>query len=134
LAPAGTLRGLAGGVDWTDVLRFNAPLIGAAMVASAIGLATGAAPLPRPARAAGVAGCVAALGLQLSAAVATRRVFGPSGVTDYRWLTDVLGGAPQRWLNLTTGFDDTTGTIARQWPDSRGLAVDRFDPRVRHER
>lgn len=132
--PAGTLLGLAGGVGWTDVLRFNAPLIGAAMAASAIGLAIGSVPLPRPIRAAGAVGGATSSALLLGSSVVTRRVFGASGVTHYRWLADVLEGAPKRWLNVTTGFDDTTGTLARLWPDSRGLAVDRFDPRTRHER
>jgi SAM-dependent methyltransferase len=132
--PARELADQVGGVRWVDVLRFNAPLVGAAALAATVGLGMARAPLPRAIRTAGALGSVAALHLLAGSALAARLVFGPSGVTDYRWLTDALGGAPRRWLNVTTGFDDTTGTLARLWPESTGLAIDRFDVAVPHER
>jgi SAM-dependent methyltransferase len=131
--PAAAATGQATGVSAADVLRLNEPLPRLAAVATILGLAAAAAPIPTRLRAIAAAGGLAAAYLRLASDIVAHVVFDLSGVTRYSWLRDRLGLKPARWLNLTTGFDDTTGTLARLWPDSEFVAVDRYDPTGRHE-
>ena len=129
---ARSLGMLEGRVRPVDVLRFNAPLPELALAVALGGTLVAAAPAPRAIRAMAAIGGLSALYLATASAVAAQLVFGGS-LTTYAWLAGVLGGTPSRFVNITTGFDDTTGTLVRLWPDSEPLAVDWFDPETRHE-
>ncbi len=133
LAPARSAASLPGGVRPLDVLRLNVSMPALAVAATAAGVLVAATPVPRPLRLAAVAGAATAAWFLAASTAATHLVFDASGLTRYAWLTEALGGPPRRWVNLTTGFDDTTGTLARLWPESTFLALDRFDDAVPHE-
>ena len=66
--------------------------------------------------------------------VAAWWVFDGSQVTRWRWLVGALGAVPRRWVNVTTGFDDTTTALRELFPASAGVTVDLFDPGAPHER
>lgn len=70
----------------------------------------------------------------VASTLAATWVFDVSGVTRWRWLREFIGESPRRWLNVTTGFDDTTDALTVCFPDSSGIAVDLFDERGRHDR
>lgn len=133
LQPARSASALAGGVRARDVLRFNAAMPVLAVLAVVVGVVVAVSPVPDLVRVVGAAGALVALYLLVASTLVTFLVFERSGLTRYAWLPDFLGGPPARWVNVTTGFDDTTGTLARLWPDSSMLAVDWFDPSVDHE-
>src|SRR5829696_4164858 len=105
--PDASAIALPGSVRARDVLRFNAPLPAIAGTSAAAGLIIGLLPLPRLVRIVGALGAISALQLLVTATAATLLVFDRSGLTRYDWLREALGRDPRRWVNLTTGFDDT---------------------------
>ena len=133
LQPAASAATLPGGVTAADVLGFNVAMPVLAAGAMAAGGLVACSPFRPPIRYAAAAGALTAAWFLAASTAATRLVFERSGLTRYAWLTEALGAPPRRWVNLTTGFDDTTGTLARLWPHSRYLACDRFDPAAPHE-
>lgn len=49
---------------------------------------------------------------------------------DLHWLARALGRSPRRWINIHSGWDETSGLLEQIFPDAIGEAVDLFDPRV----
>lgn len=110
-----------------DVMGFNrlpfvaGPVIGLAAVVASVAIVA----LPHIARIAlGIAG-LGALVLTSGAVVATWRVFGPDASRRWDWIQSTASDS-RRWLNLTTGFDDSTGRLRTTTPGA-GTAIDVFD-------
>ena len=116
-----------------DVLSFNrlpfiaGPAIGVIGVAAAIVLGG----LPGIVRIGlGMAG-VGALSLTAAAVFVTWRVFGANSTARWDWVRSVSARST-RWLNLTTGFDDSTGRL-QAIVDGVGRTIDVFDPTMAHD-
>lgn len=52
---------------------------------------------------------------------------------DLHWLSRALTHAPRRWINIHSGWDETSGLLAAIFPDAVGEVVDIFDRRVMTE-
>jgi hypothetical protein len=130
-AMAAPMRGLPADADRPvgpgDVISFNrlpfiaGPAIGLIAVAAAIVLGG----LPGIVRLGlGVAG-VGALSLTAAAVIVTWRVFGADAAARWDWVRSASARST-RWLNLTTGFDDSTGRL-QAIVDGVGRTIDVFD-------
>jgi SAM-dependent methyltransferase len=53
---------------------------------------------------------------------------------DLSWVCSVLSRAPQRWINIHCGLDETSALLAAIFPDSARQVIDIFDPLVMTER
>lgn len=54
-------------------------------------------------------------------------VYDRSDLYEWAWLTSQLP-VPRRWVNINTGFDETSAVWRRLFPSSAGTVVDLFDP------
>jgi SAM-dependent methyltransferase len=117
-----------------DVLWFNYPTYLASV--AIMGIAAAALKymrLPGTVRAGiGMGALVAAWWLAASTAVAMW-VFQLSGVTRWAWLPSCFESPPSKWLNVTTGFDDTTPALTRLFGSAEGLSVDVFNSRSKRD-
>ena len=52
---------------------------------------------------------------------------------DLRWLEGALSRAPQRWLNIHSGWDETSEVLAGVFPHADGRVADIFDPLIMTE-
>ena len=120
------------GVGLRDVIWFNWPTYVAAalvVVAATAVLWTG---LPAPANVLVALGGAFAAWWTVASILAAWWVFNASGVTRWGWVPERVG-EPSRWLNLTSGFDDTTTRLRVALPRTQGQAVDLFDPLATHD-
>ncbi|MDQ3127780.1 MAG: YndJ family protein [Chloroflexota bacterium] len=124
--------GGAGPVRPGDVISFNrssfvaGPAIGVVAILSSVSIGN----LPDALRiGVGLAG-LGALVATSAAVLVTWRVFGPEAPERWAWIRSV-GTDSARWLNLTTGFDDSTATLRATLP-GRGSAIDVFDSSRTH--
>ena len=124
--------GGAGPVRPGDVISFNrssfiaGAVIGVAAILSSVSIGG----LPDALRIrVGLAG-LGALVATAAAVLVTWRVFGPEAPERWAWIRSV-GTDSARWLNLTTGFDDSTATLRATLP-GQGSAIDVFDSSRTH--
>lgn len=112
-----------------QILEFNWRMYLA--TAAGAGVAAHAAPyLPLAARAALWAGVTPALMWMVSSLLVSHYVYDRFPLYDLRWLARALACSPRRWINIHSGWDETSGLLAQIFPDAIGEAVDLFDPRV----
>jgi SAM-dependent methyltransferase len=113
-----------------QIVRFNWPqyVVGfACIVAASIGLATFSLPsVPRWLIASGI---LAAGWWLLASLVASLWIYDRSPLTGWRWLRPHLpnAAAAQRFLNVHSGFDDSTRQLQIVFPEARVQIVDLFD-------
>ena len=115
----------------TDVIAFNIAQFVLGPVAGVLALFAALTPLPFPLRVGLIVAGVLAIEMTISAIAATWWVFGHRADRRWAWVHD-RAGTPRRWINLTTGFDDSTATMQHSIPGS-GVAVDVFDTTVQHD-
>lgn len=115
-----------------QILQFNWRMYAGAAVA--IGTCwSGAVFLPAMARAAlWVVSAPAVFWLASSLAV-SHYVYDRFPLYDFDWLERALTRTPRRWLNVHSGWDETSGLLAGVFPGATGQVVDIFDPRVMTE-
>jgi SAM-dependent methyltransferase len=114
-----------------DVLGFNVAPVVIAPVVGVIALAVALAPLPLPLRFALALAGLAAIVLTIGAIATVWWVFGRSG-RRWTWVLE-QAGQPQRWLNVTTGFDDSSALLRRSL-GGQGRSIDVVDPSLELER
>jgi SAM-dependent methyltransferase len=118
-----------------DVIWFNWPVFAAAAAAVAAGIVVLAVFSPPLVVSLLVAVGIAVGAVWLVAATsAAWWVFEGSQLTRWWWLPGVLADPSAPWVNITTGFDDTTPSLARLLPFASGAAIDLFDESVAHDR
>jgi hypothetical protein len=109
-----------------DVVWFNwPPFVFGPITAIVAGLAA-LGPLPTAVRIGLAIGAVAALVATTTAVMAIVWVFGFGTARRWRWVANAAH-RPRTWLNLTTGFDDSTSTLRARLAGVTGLSVDIFD-------
>jgi SAM-dependent methyltransferase len=103
------------------VVAFNWPRYAAALATVAVGAT---APLPRPARAAAaLAGTWTVTSL-----LATWWAYDRSPLYEWRWLTGLLPGPPDRYAVVSAGLDEVSPTLRRIYPAADALLVDLHEP------
>ena len=114
-------RPLRRGAGVLQILRFNAPQYVAALAVAALGLASGLLALQ----------LAAALALWFVGAslAASLWVYDLSDLYGWRWIPAALPERPASWISVTTGFDQSTRTLAACLPAERMLRVELYDPR-----
>lgn len=55
-------------------------------------------------------------------------VYDRSGLYKFRWLDELLPQPPAVWVNIHAGLDETSSLLAQQFPHSRGLILDIYEP------
>jgi SAM-dependent methyltransferase len=60
--------------------------------------------------------------------VASWIVYDWSRLSRWEWIRDTLGSRPRTWLNVHSGFDESTPAVQRLLAPSRGRVFDIFDP------
>jgi SAM-dependent methyltransferase len=115
-----------------QILQFNWRMYAGA--AAAVGICWFAAVfLPAAARAAlWIVSAPAVFWLASSLAV-SHYVYDRFPLYDFAWLERALMRTPQRWLNVHSGWDETSGLLGGVFPRATGQAADIFDPRVMTE-
>jgi SAM-dependent methyltransferase len=114
-----------------DVIGFNAAPFLLGPVGGLVAMAVALTSLPLVVRVIAVLAGVLAILWTFAAVATTWWVFGARAERRWAWV-EATAGRPRRWLNLTTGFDDSTATLRRRL-DADGRAVDVFDPTIDHE-
>lgn len=110
----------------TDVLGFNIAPVVLAPAAGALGMLAALTPQPLPLRIALAVGGLIAIILTTTAITSPWWVFERSSARRWDWVVR-QAGEPRRWLNLTTGFDDSTSTLRRSL-SGQGRSIDVVDP------
>jgi len=117
-----------------DVIWFNWPTYLGAILVIVVGIAVLASPgVPAPLRVPVAIGIALTAWWLLASSLVSWWVYEGSGVTRWRWLGSVVTSPPSSWLNVTTGFDDTSEPLAVVFPDGGGTSIDVFDPHARHD-
>lgn len=85
---------------------------------------------------------VTTLGLRLAAAAAIvviawfvsasflafHWMFDRSELLDGTWLRSEVGSSPRRWVQISTGLEETTLPLQNVFPDAEGRMIDLYDP------
>jgi len=131
-----TRRGRYQGV--LQILKFNWSIYLAS--AAAIGVAWFAAAFLPAApgfcaalRAAALLGSALALMWMVSSLLVSHYVYDRSSLYDLDWLARALSRVPRRWINIHSGWDETSSLLTEIFPRAVGEAVDLFDPAVMTE-
>jgi SAM-dependent methyltransferase len=81
----------------------------------------------------GLAGaCIAGFWLMASLAVSFY-VYDLSPLYRWSWISEMLAEAPDRWVNIHMGLDDSTSALRWKFPSSAGRSFDAFDEREMSE-
>jgi SAM-dependent methyltransferase len=89
--------------------------------------------LPMVCRAALLIGATPTLFWMTASLAVSHYVYDCFPLYDLHWLERALGRAPRRWINIHSGWDETSELLAGIFPDAVGEAVDIFDPAVMTE-
>ncbi len=115
-----------------QILQFNRRMY-AATTAALVGCWLAAAFLPAAGRIALlIASAPAAFWLAMSLAV-SHYVYDRFPLYDLGWLERALLRTPRRWLNVHSGWDETSELLESVFPGADGQVADIFDPQVMTE-
>lgn len=112
-------------------MSFNTLPFVAGPLAGVLSILAALTPLPLVVRLLLLVGGSFAIGMTAAAVLTTWWVFGVTARTRWAWV-EHAADRPRRWLNLTTGFDDST-PILRQRLSGEGRTLDVFDTTGGHE-
>jgi hypothetical protein len=68
-----------------------------------------------------------------SSLIVSHYVYDRSGLYEFNWLDEILPLAPHNWINIHSGFDETSELLAAKFPNANSEAVDIYDPEVMTE-
>jgi hypothetical protein len=83
---------------------------------------------PAPSRPLLLAGIALAAFWWIGSLAASYYVYDYAGVTRWGWLPATLAFPPRQWLNLHAGLDESSEALTRLFPESKGQALDIYDP------
>lgn len=111
-----------------QILQFNSPKYLAAV--AAVLAAASAWPFFGPAgRMAALLVVTPALFWAISSLIVSHHVYDRSSLYDFRQIARLLKRAPRRWVNIHSGWDETSDLLHRAFPEASGQVADIFDPR-----
>ena len=115
-----------------QILQFNWRMY---LTATAAILATALAwPfLPTPARIGLLLGVVPGMFWMASSLLVSHYIYDRFPLYDFRWIERLLTRVPGRWLNIHSGWDETSGLLAAMFSAEGNQVVDIFDPRTMTE-
>jgi hypothetical protein len=105
-------------------------------VAAILGVATAVVAsrfLPHPLRLIVLVCALPPLFWLASSLIVSHLVYDRSHLYDFNWLDRIVPLAPQSWINIHSGFDETSELLAAKFPGSQSRAVDIYDPDVMTE-
>lgn len=108
-----------------NVVRFNWPMYALGCMVAAIALGA-ASTMVEPYRTGGRILGIGAIVLLVLPLVASYWIYDRSDLYRMPWLHGI---SPRTLLNLTAGFDESSGILARRFPSASLTTVDFFDPR-----
>ena len=65
--------------------------------------------------------------------ITSHYVYDRSQLYELNWLDEVVPVAPLKWINVHSGFDETSELLAAKFPHAESEAVDIYDPEVMTE-
>lgn len=115
------------------VVLFNWPMYAlAAVVAAGLAVVSSTASLPSAVRVLAALGVAGALWQTLASLAASYWVYDVSPLHAWNWLTTHVP-APSNIINVHAGYDETSESLARAYPDARLLVVDFYEALPRRE-
>ena len=84
--------------------------------------------LPTPGRIALLSGVVPGLFWVASSLLVSHYIYDRFPLYDFRWIVPLLTRVPRRWINIHSGWDETSGLLATILPAECNQVVDIFDP------
>jgi SAM-dependent methyltransferase len=125
-----TTRGPYQGV--LQILQFNRRMY--LIAATGIVAAALAWPfLPTPGRIALLSGAVPGIFWMGSSLLVSHYIYDRFPLYDFRWIVRQLTRVPRRWINIHSGWDETSGLLAALFPTEENKVVDIFDPHLMTE-
>ena len=89
--------------------------------------------LGRAERDAMAAGLTMALFWMASSLIVSHHVYDRSPLYRMEWLVPALAHPVRNWINIHSGWDETSGRLQTIFPDAVGQVIDIFDPRIMTE-
>jgi SAM-dependent methyltransferase len=89
--------------------------------------------LPTPGRIALLSGVVPAMFWMGSSLLVSHYIYDRFPLYDFRWIVPLLTRVPRRWINIHSGWDETSGLLETILPAEGSQVVDIFDPRIMTE-
>ena len=112
-----------------QIVRFNWPLYAAGALATAVAAAViGRLPLSAGVRAALYATAALPAAWIVSSLVASWVVYDRSPLMRWDWIDQALGFAPDAWINIHAGLDESTPALRLLFGGARWRVFDIFDP------
>jgi SAM-dependent methyltransferase len=112
-----------------QIIRLNWPFYGAAVAIVVIAeLGMTRLPITPGARSVLQAATALACVWIVGSLVASWIVYDWSRLSRWEWIRDTLASRPRTWLNVHSGFDESTPALQRLLAPSRGRVFDIFDP------
>jgi SAM-dependent methyltransferase len=115
-----------------QILRFNWPFyLGAAI---AVGLAMLALPFLHPIwRVALLLAVTPAAFWMVASLIVSHYVYDRFPLYDLNWIARTLPKTPRKWINIHSGFDETSGLLAATFPGSASQVVNIYDSQTMTE-
>jgi SAM-dependent methyltransferase len=89
--------------------------------------------LPTPGRIALLAGVVPGMFWVASSLLVSHYIYDLFPLYDLSWIVRLLTRVPRRWINIHSGWDETSGLLAALFPAQESKVVDIFDPHMMTE-
>lgn len=108
--------------------RYNRPLYIAIAVVVVAGLAAaGARGMPTAVRLVSAASALGAAWFGAASFLAFHWMFDRSELLRWTWLTEELGQAPRRWIEVSVALEETTAPMHELFPGTEGRMLDIYD-------
>lgn len=88
---------------------------------------------PTPGRIALLLGVVPGMFWMASSLLVSHYIYDRFPLYDFRWIVRLLTRVPRRWINIHSGWDETSGLLETVFPAEGNRVVDIFDPLIMTE-
>ena len=88
---------------------------------------------PTPGRIALLLGVVPGMFWMASSLLVSHYIYDRFPLYDFRWIVRLLTRVPRRWINIHSGWDETSGLLETIFPAEGNRVVDIFDPLIMTE-
>jgi len=118
----------------TQIVQYNWPFyVSAALSVGVSALALKYLPLPRWAKHLGFVGLASASFWTVASLYVSYLVYDASDLYTWKWLKEWFPEAPNRWVNIHVGLDESTPTLRELFPNTHGTVLDIYDPSIMTE-